>query len=91
MKLAARIGIGRSTYFEVKAGRGGKKARRRTEECLRSLQITQKPDLIGTFSGLLPVPAPLRTAAPAAAGRDAAEERRRDEHVLAVFGLAVGG
>ena len=41
---AARIGIGRSTYFEVKAGRGGKKARRRAEEYLRSLQMTQKPD-----------------------------------------------
>ena len=27
---AARIGIGRSTCFEVKAGRGGKQARRRT-------------------------------------------------------------
>src|ERR1017187_9639197 len=40
----ARIGIGRSTYFEVKAGRGGKKARRRAEEYLRNLQITQKPD-----------------------------------------------
>jgi hypothetical protein len=40
----ARIGIGRSTYFEVKAGRGGKKARRRAEEYLRSLQMTQKPD-----------------------------------------------
>src|ERR1039458_6084949 len=39
----ARIGIGRSTYFEVKAGRGGKKARRRAEEYLRSLQIPQKP------------------------------------------------
>jgi hypothetical protein len=31
---AGRIGIGRSTYFEVKAGRGGKKARRRAEEYL---------------------------------------------------------
>ena len=28
----------------VKAGRGGKKARRRAEEYLRSLQMTQKPD-----------------------------------------------
>ena len=41
---AARIGIGRTTYFEVKAGRGGKKARRRAEEYLRRLQITQEPD-----------------------------------------------
>jgi hypothetical protein len=41
---AARIGIGRSTYFEVKAGRGGKKARRRTEEYLRRLQTTLNPD-----------------------------------------------
>jgi hypothetical protein len=41
---AGRIGIGRSTYFEVKAGRGGKKARRRAEEYLRSLQTTPKPD-----------------------------------------------
>ena len=41
---AARIGIGRTTYFEVKAGRGGKQARRRAEEYLRSLQIKQKPD-----------------------------------------------
>jgi len=41
---ADRIGIGRSTYFEVKAGRGGKQARRRAEEYLRSLQTTQKPD-----------------------------------------------
>ena len=41
---AARIGIGRATYFQVKAGRGGKKARRRAEEYLHSLQTTQKPD-----------------------------------------------
>jgi len=41
---AARIGIGRSTYFEVKAGRGGKRARRRAEEYARNLQTTQKPD-----------------------------------------------
>ena len=41
---AARIGIGRSKYFEVKAGRGGKQARRRAEEYLRSLQTTQKLD-----------------------------------------------
>src|ERR1035441_5304430 len=40
----ARIGIGRSTYFEVKAGRGGKQARRRAEEYLRTLQTTPKPD-----------------------------------------------
>jgi hypothetical protein len=32
---AARIRIGRSTYFEVKAGRGGKKARRRADRYLR--------------------------------------------------------
>jgi len=38
---AARIGIGRTTYFEVKAGRGGKQARQRAEEYLRSLQIKQ--------------------------------------------------
>ena len=41
---AAGIGIGRSTYFRVKAGRGGKKARRRAEEYLRGLQITPKRD-----------------------------------------------
>lgn len=41
---AARIGIGRSTYFEVKAGRGGKKARRLAEKYLRSLRTTPKPD-----------------------------------------------
>ena len=32
---AGRIGIGRSTYFEVKAGRGGKRARRRADQYLR--------------------------------------------------------
>jgi hypothetical protein len=41
---AARIRIGRSTYFEVKAGRGGKRSRRRAEEYLRSLQAAPKPD-----------------------------------------------
>jgi hypothetical protein len=41
---AARIGIGRSTYFEVKAGRGGKKGRRHAEEYLRGLETTPKPD-----------------------------------------------
>jgi hypothetical protein len=41
---ADRIGIGRSTYFEVKAGRGGKRSRRRAEEYLRSLQAAPKPD-----------------------------------------------
>ena len=41
---ASRMGIGRSTYFEVKAGRGGKQARRRAEEYLRTLQTTPKPD-----------------------------------------------
>jgi hypothetical protein len=41
---AARIGIGRSTYFRVKAGRGGKKARRRAEEYLHSLQTKAKRD-----------------------------------------------
>jgi len=41
---ATRIGIGRSTYFEVKAGHGGKKARRRAEEYLRRLQLSRKPD-----------------------------------------------
>jgi len=41
---AARIGIGRSTYFEAKSGRGGKRARRRAEEYLRSLETTHKPD-----------------------------------------------
>ena len=30
-ELASRIGIGRTTYFEVKARRGGRKARRKTE------------------------------------------------------------
>jgi hypothetical protein len=32
---ASRIGIGRSTYFEVKAGRGGKRVRRMAEQYLR--------------------------------------------------------
>jgi hypothetical protein len=32
---AGRIGIGRSAYFEVKAGRGGKRARRRADQYLR--------------------------------------------------------
>jgi hypothetical protein len=41
---ATRIGIGRSTYYEVKAGRGGKKARRRAEAYLRSLEAMPKPD-----------------------------------------------
>lgn len=42
---AGKIGIGRSTYFEAKAGRGGKKGRRRAEEYLRSLQPAKpKPD-----------------------------------------------
>jgi hypothetical protein len=41
---AARIGIGKSTYFEVKAGRGGKKARRLADEYLRNLRVLQKSD-----------------------------------------------
>jgi hypothetical protein len=41
---ATRMGIGRSTYYEVKAGRGGKKARRRAEAYLRSLDLMPKPD-----------------------------------------------
>jgi hypothetical protein len=34
---AARIGISRSAYFEVKAGRGGRKSRRSTEKYLKGL------------------------------------------------------
>ena len=53
------------------------RSRRPTPARRTSLQTTQKPDRIGTVSGLLPVLVPLRIAAPAAAGRDAAREQRR--------------
>ncbi len=35
-ELASRIKIGRTTYFEVKAGRGGRKARRKVENFVSS-------------------------------------------------------
>src|ERR1022692_1412819 len=38
-RLARREFAQRSTYFEVKAGRGGKRARRRVDRYLRKLQI----------------------------------------------------
>jgi hypothetical protein len=41
---AVRIGIARTTYFEVKAGRGGKKARRLAERYLRNLSTQKKTD-----------------------------------------------
>lgn len=47
---ASRIGIGRTTYFEVKAGRGGRKSRQKTELYLSrvlSTRSTSKPDSTG--------------------------------------------
>ena len=38
-RLERRDFAQRSTYFEVKAGRGGKRARRRVDRYLRKLQI----------------------------------------------------
>jgi len=46
-ELADRIGISRTTYFEVKAGRGGRKAKKKTEiylKLLLSKVSTTKPD-----------------------------------------------